>query len=561
MKQNESVLESDWLSLAKKTLKDREWESICSQTLDSIKIEPLYWKGAAPSLFTRTHRSSPYSEQPWRIALIPEDFSSYQRDEEEARFLYLHENIDASPYLENIIKKDSYFFIKQPSLNLVPFLQKYASLQMKGVIGSDPLGEYYASSSFLLEKAYDELLPLFYIDKEESRKLLIVDASTYEQDGATATQQLASAIAVASDYIDAFAKRGISPEKTAQKIAFTFSISNKFFQEIAKIRAFRALWIHLLECFHIPNPTSIFPHIHAKTSSRNKTAYMTYTNLLRTTTESLSALLGGVDSLYIEPYEQNSSLGVRMALNLHHILYYETGISYVLDGGGGSYYLESLTTEFAEKAWIHFQTIEKDGGMANTLKKGIWQREIAIIHEKEQREIQKGNISIVGTTDYINGTENPPLFISNENRRAFPYEKLRSSILATLPPSKRNITLLLLHKEQEEIAFFSRIFTSVGFMVQESAMLSTVEDLKSFLKEDFSPFYILCGKNELYQQFDLPSLFRFDKRIVFALDESPRKSSIFLCKEEDILSKLALFIETLKGDEACTKDLPSKNRS
>jgi hypothetical protein len=107
MKQNESVLESAWLSLAKKTLKDKEWESICSQTLDSIKIEPLYWKGMDPSLFTRTHRSSPYSEQPWRIALIPEDFSSYQRDGEEARFLYLHENIKTSPYLENIMKKDS----------------------------------------------------------------------------------------------------------------------------------------------------------------------------------------------------------------------------------------------------------------------------------------------------------------------------------------------------------------------------------------------------------------------------------------------------------------------
>ncbi|WP_339611110.1 methylmalonyl-CoA mutase subunit beta, partial [uncultured Planktosalinus sp.] len=217
-------------------------------------------------------------------------------------------------------------------------------------------------------------------------KTLLVDTSTYQNAGATITQQLAYALAHVNEYLNAFA----SKPGTIQKTVFKIAVGSNYFFEIAKIRALRILYSSLAKEYQLDEKC----HIIATPSKRNKTLYDYNVNMLRTTTECMSAVLGGAETVCNVPYDalyhKSNEFGERISRNQLLILKHESYFDSVTNASDGAYYIESLTTQLAEKALEIFKDIEKGDGFLNQLKEGTIQKKIKESATKEQEAFDKG---------------------------------------------------------------------------------------------------------------------------------------------------------------------------
>lgn len=229
---------------------------------------------------------------------------------------------------------------------------------------------------------------------------ICVDASIYQNAGATIVQELAYALAHTNEYIELFGK------SIASKIHYNFSIGSNYFFEIAKLRAFRMLSSTLLKEYN----TQINPiHIFSRPSMRNKTIYDYNVNMLRTTSECMSAILGGSDTIsnisYDSVYHKSNEFGERIARNQLLILKEETYLSDAQQYPNGSYYIESIEKQLAEKALNLFKEIEKKGGFLKQLKKGIIQKKITESANKEQIQFNNRQLILLGTNELPNLNE------------------------------------------------------------------------------------------------------------------------------------------------------------
>jgi len=180
--------------------------------------------------------------------------------------------------------------------------------------------------------------------------------------GGNSVQQLGIALAEGVERL-ASASETRNVDVAAREMHFIFAIGSSYFFEIAKLRAARMLWAHAVDQFQPAHPISCRINLHARTARINKSVSDPHTNLLRATTEAMSAIIGGCDSLTIEPF----GFSEHLALNIQRILAEEAYLGAVADSGGGSYYLEALTASLARAGWALFQRIEAHGGYAPSL--------------------------------------------------------------------------------------------------------------------------------------------------------------------------------------------------
>ena len=152
----------------------------------------------------------------------------------------------------------------------------------------------------------------------------------------------------------------------AREIEFVFAVGPSYFLEIAKLRAARLLWAQAVSAFGSKDDNACSMRLHVRTARRNKSLYDRYTNLLRATTEALSAVIGGCDRLTVEPF----GFDAHLAVNIQRILMEEAHMDAVADPAGGSYYIEALTDSMAREAWKLFQQVEAEGGYAKALESG-----------------------------------------------------------------------------------------------------------------------------------------------------------------------------------------------
>jgi methylmalonyl-CoA mutase len=257
-----------------------------------------------------------------------------------------------------------------------------------------------------------------------------IHADAFEEKGANAVEEIAFALAAGIDTLALMIERGIAPEGAAAALTFSFAIGSNYFFQIAKLRAFRSLWARAVESFGLA-PEHCAARIHARTSRWNKTLYDPHVNILRATTEAMSAVLGGVDSLSVapfdEPYKQPAEASRRLARNTQILLKQEAHFNQVADPGAGSYALESITDYLARQAWTLMQSIEATGGFSKShqfideaLAKSLAVRNKAVA---ERRRV------FVGTNQYANRSEQAldrvdPTRIS-WNRATAAYEQLR----------------------------------------------------------------------------------------------------------------------------------------
>lgn len=233
-----------------------------------------------------------------------------------------------------------------------------------------------------------------------------VNGSLYQNSGATMVQQLAYALAHANEYLNYFKDKLDKEAKKQLKVTFKVSIGNHYFFEIAKLRALRKLWKVLALEYEIN--TNCF--ILSQPSKRNKTIYDYNNNMLRTTTECMSAILGGSDTICNIPYDavyhKTNNFGERISRNQLLILKHESHFNTVNNPADGAYYIETITNQLAKKALDLFKDIEANGGFLKQLKEGTIQRKIKESANKEQLQFNTGETVLLGANKYLNLTEN-----------------------------------------------------------------------------------------------------------------------------------------------------------
>ena len=252
-----------------------------------------------------------------------------------------------------------------------------------------------------LKKDHEILDSIF--EKNPSENILSVDAALYQNAGANSVQQLAYALVHANEYLNHFSFTSSAVESSL--VTFHLATGPNYFFEIAKIRALRKLYATLAKEYGAKETC----HIIATPSKRNKTLYDYNVNLLRSTTECMSSILGGADTVcnmpYDELYHKSNEFGERIARNQLLILKYESYFDTVSNPAEGTYYIESLTEELAEKALQLFKEIEKGGGLLQQLKEGTIQKKIRESAEKEQQLFDNGELKLLGTNYHPNKSD------------------------------------------------------------------------------------------------------------------------------------------------------------
>lgn len=316
---------------------------------------------------------------------------------------YINKKIDTGALLKGISLEHIYsqFFISNDALHVLSDLKKYYGKinphdhKIKCFVNIDPLCMF----AFYGEWHENEEKDISVLDQLQH---IPVNVSLYEEAGASTVNELAIGLAHTNEYFNYLLNKNKLEKKS---LHFIFSVAPDFFTEIAKFRAFRKLIALLQEQYKTNFPI----HIHAQTAQIDKSSLDAYNNMLRTTTEGMSAVIGGVDSLSILPfnegYEKNSDFSSRIAINQQHILKDESYLNKVADISAGSYYIESITDEIAEKAWEQFKVIESKGGFLACLKNNFIQDLISENSEKLIQEAKEGKLVLVGVNKFQNKLE------------------------------------------------------------------------------------------------------------------------------------------------------------
>jgi methylmalonyl-CoA mutase len=208
-----------------------------------------------------------------------------------------------------------------------------------------------------------------------------INGSNFVNAGSGIVQELAFSISMAVEYLTQLTERGISAQEAALKMRFSFGIGSNYFMEIAKLRAARILWSLIADAYGPSDKKAFRMEIHSVTKVRNDTVADPYINMLRTQTEAMSAVLGGTDSLTVNPFDISANIPdefpERIARNQQLILKEEAWFDKVTDPSAGSYYIENLTALIAENSWKLFLSIENAGGFLSALNSGFVQEQIA----------------------------------------------------------------------------------------------------------------------------------------------------------------------------------------
>ena len=285
--------------------------------------------------------------------------------------------------------------------------------KVKGSIAFDPIafalkhGEFYESYAKNIEEAkalftrFIKELPLF--------RLVSVKAGMLHNSGATITQELGMGLAWANEYLGALTEAGLGVDEVAPRLTFAFCTGSNYFMEIAKLRAARMLWAQIVAQYQPVREESAAAFIHSSASAWNKSIYDPYVNLLRSTTETMSAAIGGANSIHVnnfdEAYRKPDEFGSRIARNQQIILKEESFMDKIVDPAAGSYYIENLTDSIARYAWDQFIAIEEKGGFAKAVVAGYIQDEVARSAAQRDADLASRKLVLTGVNQYPNLNE------------------------------------------------------------------------------------------------------------------------------------------------------------
>jgi methylmalonyl-CoA mutase len=286
--------------------------------------------------------------------------------------------------------------------------QGVARADLSGTIQNDILKEFMVRNTYIYPPEPSMRIVADIIDytAREMPKFNSISISGYhmQEAGATLVQELAFTLADGRDYVRAALAKGLDVDDFAGRLSFFFAIGMNFFMEAAKLRAARLLWSRIMAEFNPKKPSSSMLRTHCQTSGVSLQEQDPYNNIIRTAYEALAAALGGTQSLHTNSFDEAIALptefSARIARNTQLILQHETGVTKVVDPLAGSYYVESLTSELAEKAWALIEEVESLGGMTKAIDTGLPKRLIEEAATRRQAAVDRGEEVIVGVNKY-----------------------------------------------------------------------------------------------------------------------------------------------------------------
>ncbi len=304
---------------------------------------------------------------------------------------------------------------------------------LTGTLQADMLKEYIAQKEWVYPpEAHLRMIRdmmLFCTEKIPKWNYISVSGYHIREAGATAAQELAFTLADGFYYVDMGIKAGLKIGEFVPRISFFFDSSINFFEEIAKFRAARRIWAMVMkEKYGANDLRSLKLRFHTQTSGYTLTWQQPLNNIVRTTTEALSAALGGTQSLHTNSYDEALALpteeAAKVALRTQQIIAEETGITDVVDPLGGSYYIEDLTKRMELEAYKYFEKIDHMGGILQAVKEGYPQKEIANSSYERQGKLETGEEIMVGVNKYREENEKP-INILHINRKPELVQKKR----------------------------------------------------------------------------------------------------------------------------------------
>ena len=395
----------------------------------------------------------------------------------------------------------------------------YERRKISGSINFDPLiyrlkhNKFYHSEEEDMMQAV-ELLRL--VEHMPNFKLINVNGIVLNNAGSTIVQELGYTLAMANEYIAFCTEHGIKPDKAASRIQLTLSVGSNYFMEIAKLRAARLLWSTMVEQYKPECPCAYRIHINTVASTWNKTTFDPYVNMLRSTTEGMSAVLGGTDSLLLQPfdvtYKESDEFSRRISRNVQVLLKEESYFDRVVDPAAGSYYIEMLTNSIAEQAWKLFQEVEQNGGALKVIADGSMQAAIEASCQKRDMDIATRRYILLGTNNYPNINEKMAdkieRVVKDEDeglktyRGAMAFEELRIATERYAAQNHRPRVYLLklgnLAMRQARAGFVTNFFGCAGYEIVESSGFATVEEGVKATVEAKPDIIVVCSSDEEY---------------------------------------------------------------
>ena len=295
--------------------------------------------------------------------------------------------------------------------------------QMAGTIQNDILKEFMVRNTYIYPPEFSMriIADIFEYTSKNMPKFNSISISGYhmQEAGATADIELAYTLADGLEYLRAGVNAGMSVDAFAPRLSFFWAIGMNHFMEIAKMRAARMLWAKIVKQFDPKNPKSLALRTHSQTSGWSLTEQDPFNNVARTAIEAMGAALGHTQSLHTNALDEAIALptdfSARIARNTQIYIQEETNICRQVDPWAGSYYVESLTEEIAQKAWEHIQEVEKLGGMAKAIETGIPKMRIEEASARKQARIDSGVEKIIGVNEYRLDKEAPIDILAVDN--------------------------------------------------------------------------------------------------------------------------------------------------
>jgi methylmalonyl-CoA mutase len=441
----EPVSSKQWKQQIQYELKGADYnDTLVWESLEGIKVRPFYHKDETEIQYSLKENTTPFAILQniyvHDVALSNKRaLDSLNRGAESIRFTIENEDLSVTDLMQGLpLGKTSYFFyLPFLSIDFVAKVNAFATENnAKCIVQVDSIGQLTRDGNWFesLEKDVDKLNT---IAAKTAVSFITVNAGIYQNAGANMVQQLGYTLAHINEYFNRI-------KSINQPITIEVAVGTNYFFEIAKLRALRLLfntlaaeYNHDFDCHIIATPTK-----------RNKTLYDYNVNMLRTTTECMSAILGGADAVANLPYDalyhKDNEFGDRIARNQLLVLKQESYFDKVNNAADGAYYIESLTEQLAEKALLLFKEIEEKGGFITQLIEGNIQKKISESAAKEQELFDTGKEILLGTNKYPNKNDK-----MKHDLELFPFVKQNPRKTLITPIIEKRLAAKL---EQERLA-------------------------------------------------------------------------------------------------------------
>ena len=370
------------------------------------------------------------------------------------------------------------------------------------------------------EKCIARIVELIHKTKEYKHvRIVTVAGQTFGNSGSTIVEELAFTLSAGHDYLVRLMDAGLDVDQAARKLRFSFSVSSNYFMEIAKFRAARMLWANIVKGYDPAKNCACKMHIHAETSRWNQTVYDPYVNMLRGTTEAMSATIAGVHSLEVTPFdtsfENPTEFSKRIARNVELLLKNESHFDQVVDPAGGSYYVENLTQSIAAEAWKLFLEIEEKGGYTEAYKAGLIVERIKASAAAKDKNIATRRQTLLGANQYPNFTEVAGKEITAESvtrkqaegnvlvpyRGAMAFEEMRLQVdRSGKEPKAFMLTCGNLGMARARSQFSCNFFACAGIKVIDNTYFKSIEEGAKAALESKAQIVVVCASDDDYAE-------------------------------------------------------------